>query len=353
MTALGTGEYEAFVTDNRAGDAVVAELTPFLIRGQWNRFLDEPSTAQVTVGLSPECCDVLCKFGVIRHDLAIVRNGETVWQGPIVRREYAREGNVMRISARDVVWWLQVRVLPRDYDFTGNLGTYIQTVIEEAMAPDERGLLPHLLILPGITSGTRRQDAFSQYAYDELRELARTVVDYTTIGKRLIIGPDLYPLAEVDALGDEDFLEGIQTMEDGLDFRSETFARGQNIITREGGINDYYGLVQGILREFSIKDEGSLQVAAEIDNEQADYPPTLLFGEGGARMAPTAPVEQRDLIPGVITTISLGSVCPPVTQQQRLLRVEVNFSSAPGEPDEFFGTRWGPIGATVNRRQDV
>lgn len=346
--ALGIGEYEAFITDNRRGDQVVVDLTEDLIRGQWDRALDAISRGEITVAATESCCEKLCKFSPIRHDLLIMRNGFVVWHGPIVRIKHSTSTQTARIEARDVVWWLTRRVVHNDLAFTGDLTAYARLVIEDAMEPDDRGILPHLTIVPGAAEGTRSQNALTVNSYEELRELARTVIDYTTVGKRLIIAPDLYPLGSLPHLGDNDFRGGIELLQDGLDYLNVSHVRGRNLIETRGAASDYYGLVEDILREFSIEDAASAQVAGDIQVEQGEFVPLLIFGEGGAFLSPEAVVDVNDLVPGIITRVTLRSVCPPVEGQDlRLVKVEFNWDNELGEDP---GVRFGPIG-TVNRQR--
>lgn len=102
---------EAIVTGQCATNRICA-LTN-ITSVSWNRILDEISEAVVEIpiatgiGQNP-CCECLGDIEPWCHELAILRNGEIVWQGPIIKITYGFEKVV--IEARDVLAWLTVRI---------------------------------------------------------------------------------------------------------------------------------------------------------------------------------------------------------------------------------------------------
>lgn len=103
---------EVYVTD-QCGTPRICGLTN-VAQVQFNRILDEVSEAVVVIPVSTgtsstkPCCDCLDIIEPWCHELHIVRNGELVWSGPIIKITYGY--TTVSIEARDVLAWTQVRI---------------------------------------------------------------------------------------------------------------------------------------------------------------------------------------------------------------------------------------------------
>lgn len=302
---------------------------------EWGRVLDDTSEAKVTIPLAdPECCEVLGELRTWCNDLSVYRDGsELVWQGPIVRIEHGAEATV--ITARDVTAWLSRREIPVLIDHTAagsgaaDLSTIAEEVIRAALAPDDPNVLPYLTVLPSGIVGERKYQPNASYAGDELRELARTGIDFTALGHRVIVAGEM-PLARLATLTDEDFGVGLTVIEDGLSAASRAIVIGQGVTATAGGAGPC-GLLTSIVKEDAIRDQSSAQAEAQAIITAGDPAPLILDVPDGAQLDPDAPVGIQDLVPGVIVPVTSTQTCRQVYADLRLTRLAVTYTSSEGE----------------------
>ena len=73
---VGCGTH-AFSVSDRDGGIVVGGSTGTLLEVEWNRVLDDASTARVTIGVTgPGCCDQLGNVRAWHQMLNLYRNDE-------------------------------------------------------------------------------------------------------------------------------------------------------------------------------------------------------------------------------------------------------------------------------------
>src|SRR5690606_993096 len=103
-------------------------------------------------------------------------------------------------------------------------------LIRDGFAPDDPGHLV-TVIEPTRIHGHREYFTDVGQTGDHLRALAETGLDYTTVGRRiLLMGED--HCARVGSLTDEDFPSGLEIAEDGASLATRVVLHGQE----EGGI---------------------------------------------------------------------------------------------------------------------
>lgn len=78
--SVGCASHTAQIIDR--GGAVVA-TADVLTKVEWNRTLDDISTATITVQPDGDCCRAMARVRSWRHSLAIYRSGKSCWTGPI------------------------------------------------------------------------------------------------------------------------------------------------------------------------------------------------------------------------------------------------------------------------------
>ena len=167
---------------------------------RYGALLDNISEAVAEIA-SDECEEFLGGVSVGSRYLIIIRNGITVFHGPIVRVELTR--NSVRIVARDPLWWATRRIYePND------LRTIYKTPVhmfEEAIlkAIDDPTVLPDnerqcdqefpplcfedIYRLPG-GEPIKPPDNHDARIITVLDDLADTVLDYTVVGRTLLYG---------------------------------------------------------------------------------------------------------------------------------------------------------------------
>lgn len=329
MGVLGCADSYAAAFHDRTG-AVPAgeEVEP--VRVEWGRVLDDTSEAVVTLpGDDPECCGATKDVHAWCNDLSIYRDSELVWQGPVVRITSSADQTV--VTARDVTAWLARRLVHHLLDFTASgrgaadLAVIAEAIITDALADDDPGILPYLLTLTSGVADERLIEPETAYAADELRELARIGLDFTALGRRIILA-GAAPLARLGTLTDEHFVPAPTVIEDGLSAVTRAVVHGTGVTAAAGGAGAC-GLLEHLAKEDQIVGQEAAQAEADA-LVAAGYPtPLILDVPDGARLAPDAPVTIADLVPGVIVPVTVADLCRPVAADLRLTRLAVTYDA--------------------------
>jgi hypothetical protein len=330
VAELGCAQDYAVAFHDRTGAVPVGTaLEPTSVA--WGRVLDDTSDAQAVVDLaSPECCETLSSVRTWCNDMSLYRDGSLVWQGPVTEIEYV--GDQVTISAKDVTAWLARRVIHTAMDFTtatgsgpADLASIAEALVRDAFAPDDPGVLAYLTVTLAGILGERAYDVNQGYTGDELRELARTGIDFTAIGHRILITGE-GSLARLATLDDEHFAGPLRIVEDGLAATSRAIVIGEGIMAESGGVGPC-GLIERLIKEDAIKDVDSAQ--SEADSLVAAGTPTPLYLEvpDGSQLTPDAPVGIEELVPGVTIPVASTQTCRDVSAVLRLTKLAVTFGS--------------------------
>lgn len=302
---------------------------------EWNRILDDTSDAKVVVNVKDaECCDTLGQVRTWCNDMSLYRDADLVWQGPVSGISYT--GDQVTVSAKDVTAWLARRVIRNLLDFTiatgsgaTDLALIAQAILQDALGPDDPNVLQYLAVTLSGVVGERKYPANSSYAGDELRELARTGIDFTAIGRRIIIAGEV-PFGRLATLTDEDFAGPLTVIEDGTAAVSKAYVVGQGVTATSGGIGPC-GLIERLEKEDEIRDLNSAQAEADALVMAGSPTPLYLEVPDGSRLTPEAPVQISELVPGVTIPVASTQTCREVSALLRLTKLAVTFNSTDGE----------------------
>lgn len=224
-------EYQA-VLHQKGGASSVARLSP-LVEVEWNRRLSEVSLGRVVIGkrgVTADCCAALAAVSPWAFELSLYRGQALVWQGPVKRPVETR--TTFTVEAADVVSWFDVRLMPWNYFYTTDLTSegatgppqeavrlverYIRDVFQPGrMDPafgsdDLHGLDVNLVSYLDFHYGTQtlEHSAFQVDTLgDRFNDVADDLLDFTTVGRRISIGPPLwlYKTGAVARLTEDDF----------------------------------------------------------------------------------------------------------------------------------------------------
>jgi len=316
------------------------ELLPFSSM-RMSRRIDDMSDATVTLeqttlrtfdsATQARCCGLLATVDPWEHELGLWREGDptntdATWCGPITKLTWGIDRLV--ITARDLFQWFERRLLERDHTFTAtDLATIFKTYAVDALHRDPSPHIDLSMISPtGVLGDREVQAKAGRRAADELRELARSGLDMTMIGRRMIAGGTVIPTANLGTLGTDDFdehelsVDGLQTETEAVVIGAPLNVIGGTVRASAGGVDPDRGLVQGADVESTILDVASAQALADSRLALLEDSPSFF----SARILPHAPVGFEDLIPGATVDLRVQLMCRPLEGDHRLMDVDVS-----------------------------
>lgn len=327
--AVGCGTHTFSVTD-RDGGIVVGGSTGTLLEVEWNRVLDDASTARVTVGVTgPGCCDQLGNVRAWRQWLNVYRNDEFVWAGPITNVAWSYDRVI--IDATDLIGLLDRRVPHQDFSFDDtDLTEVARQLIEDGLQPDDPGHTVTVIGAAGITGGREYAQNIGQTA-DHLRDLADTGIDFTAVGNNIVILPEDH-CDVVGRLSDEDLPEGLTVTEDGAALATRWVVAGSaesGAVGTAGGVDDYYGLIEQYTEQTSITTQAAADAAAQA---KVDVSTTAtVLDTQNITLAPTANVDVASLVPGWCLDITTSITCRTITQRLKITGLQVSEDGGSGD----------------------
>jgi hypothetical protein len=379
---LGEGTYRVLAYD-RGGQRIRGEIGPINL-GRWTRLRDDISQATiVTSGFGEDCCALLSELRTWAHELVFFRNGERVWEGPITRIAYHREH--VEIACHDPMVYVYRRILRQGYNdnyrvvggvpghdhtFTypnprppgicvcGALEWGNRTVVDRsaiiianALAPDDPNVLPWLTRFDFVDDAKEARSVpdWSKTAWEEVDSMAATGgLDYTTVGRRIVLFDTHRPIGRLPEMREKDFFEPPVLTEYGMSAANVFGVTNNSGIfgSFEYPIDQRYGLgpIEQLASEYGEADVAgapealtvtqAAQKKAVLDgqaerNISGRWPPPLVARvPDNSRVHPEANVGINQLVPGVHIPLRVETTCRSFAQMQKLDSVSVEFSDA-------------------------
>ncbi|MFD4855162.1 hypothetical protein [Streptomyces atratus] len=308
-------------------DGAVVSTADILLEVEWSRTLDDISTARILVAPDADCCASLSRVRSWRHKLAIYRDTQPVWEGPITTPEWTPDG--VQVSAVDILGWVDRRTPHSDQTFVDReLAEIAEWLIDDAFQPDDPGHSVQI-IGPSRIRGDRAYQADVGQSGDHLRDLAATGIDFTVLGQQILILPEDH-YARVGSLTDADFASELVVAEDGLALATRWVIHGKDGVKGEaGGVHPYYGLIERVAEESSILDDASAEAAARSRLAVSSPAPVFLDSQE-AVLAPDSSVDVPALVPGWCVDVTTTQTCRDIAQSLKIAMVKVH-EDADGE----------------------
>lgn len=335
----------------------------------WERTIDDFSEARIRFQplKGDDCCGSLVpkwnsagelvQSGVWpwSHEIIIYRDGEPVWSGPIFSVDEtvspSETTDFIQINARDHLAWLDRRVIHNNLTYGGttphDLVRIARAIIQDAFSIDN----PGVVLLPSTDSGRkgyRTTRAHEARSGDELREVARGGIDFTCIGRQIIVkGVRRDPTQAVPELRNRDFQAGMEIRIVGAEAATKGYAVGQVPVDSEedpppigeavapgvpaSGVDPFFGLIEALTNSGETTSEEFLAwMAHELVDENMPPPRTLSVPEG-SMLSPNANVSIHELIPSRHFKLAIRGTCSTLTQYMRLSHMEASWE--PGIPE--------------------
>jgi hypothetical protein len=295
---------------------------------EWDRRLDDISEAKVTV--PPSCCGKLADIWPWRHELAVSRDGEEVWAGPV--RVIANCTSGIILTASDVLGWLEHRVIHNDHDWTPlpGIGAVPAAVelIQDGFVPDDPDVLKYLTSYGTGVIGGRSYLANSKYTYDALKDLAQGSLDFTVIGRRIVVMESGYELGTTTLVTCDHFADDVCTVLDGDAAMTRAVVTGVGVTGSAGGVDPYFGLLETLVDDQNIGRQSTADDQAAGLLRGANPPPLYVQPpQGSGGLNPDTPICLSELVPGVTVPVSVNCTCRTALQDMRLSKLTVNVSA--------------------------
>lgn len=336
---------------------------------RWNRILDDISTAEVVIptavgtagGVNP-CCGCMGLIEPYCHELNIVRDGEVVWQGPVTTVDY--KFNEVRITAEDVLGWTKVRVPQGSFGVTTatEITDIAKDMLENAAFSEHDPCVVEFIYQTDLNNrptyigpiqlASDEFPAFEGTVFDWLTKLNDIGLDFTTLGRRIILGVDASDLPAIGTLTEEHILGEFSVKKDGT-------IMGNRIIVRYPGDDDpaiceanaeaaggegaaftvpcpaivpdpaeedfmCYGPIERTVSNELALDLNSAKAFGLISLSSSKTAPRVVEFPQGSKLAPSTPFGINELIPGTLIRVAVGNLCIPVNQVFKLTEVSYN-----------------------------
>ncbi len=335
----------------------------------WERVRDSKSTAEWTLsGRSCEAqADIIRKIadGGGRYEVVVHRGDERVWEGPIRRVSTLRDRATF--LATDIKEYMDRTSLSQAWPNSDGGGPTLmgdrledmihveltesyamQTNSGAVVVPRWEGLsqpinvLPFLTVYPGTVLTRSSTEEFEMMLGEHIDNLVDGGMDFTVVGRRMILWDSALSIGQTRRLTDADFYGDIEVIRYPSDHwsishlsASRDDESGYRGVGHAGAPHDFYGVWENIV---SMQSEESTDEPTQQElNSQAQrdilhrtpVPLEVRIPDGvGLRLTHDLTIQQ--LVPGVIMPVVTDKNIQRVTQPQRLDKVRVT-ETAEGE----------------------
>lgn len=306
----------------------------------WSRVRDDISTASITTSSpSMECLRLLEQVEPGRHELVIHRGSERVWEGPITL--IADSSTAVTIEAKDVMHYAYRTVMHAEYNNNSVSagGTGATSVVQRAQLvlttelARKEALTPPINVVPYITAilgdddarTTRKTFAYQSSVYQDLDSMAaRAGLDYTVVGRRIILFDTHRRIGQTPVVTEKDFIGPIVASTYGMQLATRAWTNdGAGNAGVAGGIDDYYGeweIVDTAYDEEQTAAPTPTELTSQaVRNLKGKNPtPILLRIPDGTRVNPNGVLSMSVLVPGVWVPLRATLLRRNGTQMQKL-----------------------------------
>lgn len=326
-----------FIFD-RGGQRGKQQLTQ-LNEVRWERVRDDISNASLKI-TGASCyaqADLLNSLEPGRHEIAVFRGADRVWEGPITRFTYGRTG--IQIHAKDVMHYVYRTALHAGYSSahpnTERAVSRAGRILRAELARKE-ALNPPINVVPYITEHHFPNEAmtstvtkpYESNVWAHIDKLAEDRgIDYTVVGRAIHLWDTSRSLGRTPTTTDLDYLGELYVSIYGMELATRTVVSneegGYGIA---GGIDPYYGEVEVVYRPYS-EDEGASPTQAEM-NAQAirnldgrNPTPLQVRIPDNSTLNPKGVLGVEHLVPGVYIPLLVDMMGRKLSQMQKLNKV--------------------------------
>jgi hypothetical protein len=336
---LGSGTYQVMVVDR--GGLVPLGMLDGLERLSLKRPRDDMGQCTlILAGLTQQCQRLVADLHPVRHEIAVLRDGLRVWEGPITRLGIF--GDRVEIDASDVTWYLSRRVLDREYNFTGtsvNAVQFLASMIRDHFDPsdDPFNVGKNVRTIRSIDDAktAARWVPKSRTLYEMLDKYAEDGgIDYIVIDRSIIIMDTHVRGHVLPKMTNNSFTSDIGIVEYGSELVTRAYVTdgqgGYSEKVAEGQWLAYYGKIdklstntqEGDAQEPTAESEAAAQ---ESRTDQADRllisgvpAPIDILIPANSSLDPCLDIDYMDLHPNAWVEVDAEVGARRVSQWQRI-----------------------------------
>jgi len=325
---------------DRGGQRRIDEITS-LVSVDWSRVRDDRSTCEIKIADAAPQAKLLGLLSTGRHEIVVFRNGERVWEGPITNIAY--EGDGMEISCQDVTWYLYKTIMRAKYSSAHpNVETVIKRMAriiraelarKEAIAPGVN-VVPHLRTYDHPDTDAKTAMVTEKYELNVWEHLdnsaAKQGIDYTTVGRSIIIWDTSRSIGQTRTLVRTDFLGEPRLTEYGAELTTIAASTdGKGVYGISGGVDPFYGEIETL---FTAYDEDSdeerpsqkeLQSQSERNLRGRNPAPVMLRIPDNTQLVLNETLRMEHLVPGVHMPLRIAHPVRTFSQMEKLSTVKV------------------------------
>lgn len=347
MAGLGlVDKHSVFVMD-RGGTRRLAELEG-LSQVKWSRVRDDLSKASVTLEAASASRqrEKLLAIEPGRHEIAIFRGDERVWEGPVGVLQAS--GDQVTVPAEDVMLYVARTVMHAGYTSAfPNVESVVhrakRIMLAELARKEALGynLLAHMRTyeFPTDARTTAETLPYEATVFEHIDDMAAKMgLDYTVLGRSIMLWDTSRPLGYTPTVGASDFLGPVTVSVYARELATRTISTdGEGNAGIAGGIDPYYGeweLLATAYDEETAKEDDEPPSLAELQSQAkrnlaGRMPTPLHVGvPDNSTLNPKGVLSMDLLVPG--TYIPFRAVTPirTVNQMQKLNSVNVTETPA-------------------------
>lgn len=357
MITLGCGKYEVYFK-TRGGYSFVCRARN-ITQVSYSRTLNQPSSATISLSLSgqsEECCACIGSINPWEHEVSIYRDGKEVWCGPVVNAEIDLSNLTANFSCLDLFAWTDhrwIELYNSDYDIEDDteLTEVWEWILSHGYNKDpwnmtwtlgKTGVPMSNRFYPSYSTGERWGGSYPNCG-EELRNLCKSGVDFTTICRN-VIGGTLQTATEhtMPLITDAHWAVLPKIIISGGTMATEVGVAGGNggysgfsddqmwIERPQDEYRTQFGLLQQFVTSPSLDGEDTTSTPNAITQQafglrELKKQPFVYVKEG--ELSKNAPVDFDTLIPGALIELALLQTCRTIQTRYRLAEVNVTFSA--------------------------
>jgi hypothetical protein len=335
---------------DRGGENKIRQLTP-PVQVTWQRVRDDISSGSVTLA-SPECLESVSDIEPGRHELVIFRGSERVWEGPVTLVRWER--GVVTVEAKDVMFYTNRLISRQGLD---NAYPNIDTTVNRALQlltdelPRLEALDPPVNVLEYVYTIHHDDDArtskktipYQMTVFEDIDDLAaKSGIDYTVVGRRIVIHDTHVPLSRTAMMTEADVDGDVVVTAYGNELATYAAVTGgegmfgtavaSDEVDPVTGEHPYYGIWEILDDAYDEEGDASAPTQSELESQakrnlsgRIPTPVTVRVPDGSS-LAATSAIQIRDLVPGVQVPLVATLSGRKFSQLQKLDKLEVTES---------------------------